>query len=163
MNRTNATMLTTIVQCYVLRLFVSPLFCVLLGVRYLSNVLANNSQHFSYSMIAESYSATMLDSFVHLFKYNLVHSLLVSTKNTDWPLPNHAQSVMKVHFSNRWQPPLFQISERAKTSRKSVVCGLPALELARVRVLGPDQKETGTRLLLTSLGPCTRIAYIRSS
>ena len=27
-------------------------------------------------------------------------------------------------------------------SRKSVICGLPALEVARVRVLGADQKKS---------------------
>ena len=47
------------------------------------------------------------------------------------------------NFCNRWQPLLFQISESAKTSRKSVICGLPALQVARVRVLGADHKKSG--------------------
>ena len=40
-------------------------------------------------------------------------------------------------------PLLFQISENAQKSRKSVIRGLLALALARVRVLGGDQKKSG--------------------
>ena len=72
--------------------------------------------------------------------------LLVSTKNTDSGLrltSNLCAVVVKVYFCNRSQPLLFQISERAKTSRKSVLCGFPALEVARVRVRGADQKKRG--------------------
>ena len=39
-----------------------------------------------------------------------------------------------------------EISENAQKSQKSVICGLPALAEARVRVLGADQKKSGPAL-----------------
>ena len=44
---------------------------------------------------------------------------------------------VKVHLCNR-----FRISEFAETSRKSVIRRVTSLEMARVRVLGADQKKS---------------------
>ena len=75
------------------------------------------------------------------FSYPEYAFLLVSVK--DWPQPQKREVAVEVLCHNSWRALLFRITENAQKSRKSVIRGIPALAVVRVRVLGADQKKSG--------------------